>query len=104
MPNPFTAGQTVALPVTAASARVALPTGISDQLLITSATTGNEAFIAFGDVTVTSAVPSGTPAQATPVLPGSAFVLTIPPDATHVAAICAGGNTATLWFTKGQGQ
>lgn len=104
MLNPFTAALTVALPATAASSRVALPAGVSDQLLVTSATTGNEAFIAFGDVTVTAVVPSGTPAQATPVLPGAAFVLTIPPGATHVAGICAGGNTATLWFTKGQGQ
>lgn len=104
MLNPFTPGQTVALPVTAASARVALPTGVSDQVLVTSATTGNEAFIAFGDVTVVAVVPSGTPAQATPVLPGSAFVVTVPPGATHVAGICAGGGTATAWFTKGQGQ
>lgn len=99
MLNPFTPGPTVTLAVTETSARVALPAGLSGQVMITSAPNSALAFIQFGDSTVTA-----DEATSTPILPTASYIFTIGPDVTHVAGICATGDTATLYFTRGHGQ
>jgi hypothetical protein len=95
MNNPFTPGASATRAVTTSSASVALP-GQGNQVLIYSA--GSAAsFIKFGTSTVTAAV--------TDIAIPSGFnrIFTIPPGATHVAAI-TGASTATLYFTRGDGQ
>jgi hypothetical protein len=99
MLNPFTPGPTVTLAVTEDSAPVALPVGLSGQIMVTSAPNSSLAFIQFGDSTVVA-----TEAASTPVLPTAAYIFTIGPDVTHAAGITATGDTATLYFTPGQGQ
>jgi len=99
MLNPFTPGPTATLAVTEASAAVALPVGLSGQVMVTSAPNSSLAFIQFGDATV-----EADEASSTPILPTAAYTFTIGADATHVAGICATGDTATLYFTRGQGQ
>jgi len=97
MLNPFTPGPTETLAVTAATASVALPLGLSGQVMITNAPDSALAFIAFGDASVEATV------NDTPILPSAAYIFTIGPDATHIAGICAGAGTATIYATRGQG-
>lgn len=99
MTLPFTPAATVTLAVTETSASVALPAGLSDQVMVTSAPGSSLAFIQFGDGAV-----EATEASSTPILPTAAYTFTIGPDATHAAGITATGDTATLYFTRGQGQ
>ena len=96
MMNPFTPGGSATLAVTTSSARVALPTTGGMQVLIYSAGTA-ASFIKFGDSTVTAAV--------TDIAIPSGFnrIFTIPPGVTHVAGITA-ASTATVYFTRGDGQ
>ena len=98
MLNPFTPGLTVTLAVTDASDSVALPVGLSGQVMVTSAPDSSLAFIQFGDDTITA-----DEASSTPILPTASYVFTIGNE-THVAGVAATGNTATLYFTRGQGQ
>jgi hypothetical protein len=96
MMNPFTPGGSATLAATTSSGRVALDTHGGMQVLIFSAGTA-VTFIKFGDSTVTAAV--------TDIAIPSGFnrIFTIPPGATHVAGI-TGASTATVYFTRGDGQ
>lgn len=94
---PFTPAGTVTLAVTAASSRIALDVGPSGQVMITNAPDSALAFIKFGDSTVTAAVTD------TPILPSACYVFSVGPDVTHIAGICAGAGTATVYTTRGQG-
>lgn len=99
MLNPFTPGGTATLAVTAASSSVALPAGYTfGQVMITNAPDSSTAFIAFGDSSVTATTTD------TPILPSAAYTFTISPDVTHMAGICAGAGTATVYVTRGQGE
>lgn len=86
---PFTNVATATLPVTAASANVALPTlpptDRPRNLQVACAAGASVAFIKFG-------TSSGVTAAVTdyPVLPGTEKMLTLPQGMTHVAAICGG--------------
>lgn len=106
MLNPFTPGSTVAMTVTTTSTRVALPNSPASRsrTIVVKEVLGAEgAFIAFGDSTVTAALPSGsTPVQGYPVGAGSKDVLTIPPGVTHLAAIAA-ADGAQISATIGDG-
>lgn len=94
--TPMTAG-TVSRTVTNSTANVALAkTGNPQTVMIVSISTGNIAFIEFGDSTVTASASTGTP-----VLPGSIVVFTIGASVTHIAAI--GSATTTLYITCGHG-
>lgn len=95
MNNPFTPGASATRSVTTSTASVALP-GQGNQVLIFSAGSATS-FIKFGTSTVEAAV--------TDIAIPSGFnrIFTIPPGATHVAAI-TGASTATLYFTRGDGQ
>lgn len=94
---PMTPGETVTLAATTASARVALPTALISQVMVTNAPGAGLAFVSFGNDTVSAAV-----ASSTPILPGVAYVFTVPSGATHMAAI-TGTGSATLYATVGQG-
>ena len=96
MMNPFTPGVTVSRTVTGTTASVALGTGGGMQVVVSSLSTNNIAFIKFGAATVEAAVTDY------PILPGAKETLTIPPGATHVAAI--GTTSTTLYFTRGDGE
>ena len=96
MLNPFTPGGSVTLAVTSTTGRATLPTSLGNQVLIYSAGTA-PAFINFGSGTVEAAV--------TDIAIPSGFnrIFTIPPGTTHVAGITA-SSTATIYFTRGDGQ
>ena len=89
----FTPCQTVKLPVTTASARVADPPG--EQWCIQNLGTA-VAYVAFGKITVVAT------ANDFPIQPGVPYGITVPGGSTHVAAICESGTT-TLTFTGGYG-
>lgn len=94
---PFTPGTTVSLAVTSATGRVALPTQAGDQIVVNAPAANSLAFIEFGDSTVEAAVTDY------PILPGTVQTLTVPRGVTYVAAITA-TSTATLYFTRGDGE
>lgn len=56
---------------------------------------------ATGDAVAVKPV-AGTPSYGIPVPNGAIFVMAFPPD-TYFAAICSGGETATLYITPGEG-
>lgn len=89
-------GATATLAVTTASANVALNRSGANQLLVLNLGDA-EAFVDFGDSAKTAATTD------TPVPAGGWIMLSIPPDATHAAAITASG-TATLRLTPGDGE
>lgn len=63
----------------------------------------NEAYIAFGDATITTSVPvAGGAVGGMPILPNTAQTFE-GISATHVAAICAATESATLCYTPGEG-
>jgi hypothetical protein len=100
-------GGTVALAVGTATARAALPDpriGTEDRSLRILNAGDDTAFVAFGGSTVAAAVPvDGAPANGIPIPPSHApEPFRIPPDATHLAAICRSGS-ATLYITLGRG-
>lgn len=97
MMNPFTPGSTVSRSVNSGSQSVALPSPRGDQVRVMPLTGSVVVFIKFGTAAVAAAVTD------MPVLPGLGEVFTIPPGATHVAAICA-ASTSTVYFTAGDGQ
>tara|TARA_Y100000310_G_scaffold201702_1_gene201792 strand:+ start:9812 stop:10159 length:348 start_codon:yes stop_codon:yes gene_type:complete len=64
----------------------------------------NRAFIAKGTSTVVAVEPTdGTPADGMPIDPGVIEIIGFKAGETHVAAICASGETATLYYTPGVG-
>jgi hypothetical protein len=93
---PFSAGSTVSLAATTATANVALApnAGAGNSVRISSLTANSLSFIKFGTSGVTAALTD------IPILPGTITTLTIPPGTTHVAGITA-ATTATLYFTSG---
>nr|CRH05510.1 conserved protein of unknown function [Candidatus Magnetococcus massalia] len=92
----FTPGPTAALAATETTSRVALP-GAGSQVRVVNSSE-NMAFIQFGD----SAVEATT--GAIPLPAGLVEVFSNPLNTnSHVAAICASGETASLYFTTGDG-
>jgi hypothetical protein len=91
----FTPQATATLSVTATSSNAALG-GTGSQVVFQNAGP-NTAFVAFGSSTVTATT------AGFPVLNGQSLQLTRPADATHMAAICASTQTATLYATPGEG-
>lgn len=99
----FTPGISGTIAATSASASLAL-TGNGPKLYVRNAG-ASECFIAIGDSAVV-AVAGGAVTAATgsmSVGPGAFFVIEMGNFATHVAAICASGNTTTLRVTRGDG-
>lgn len=98
MMNPFTPGDSTSLDATDTTGSVALPTSGGMQVLIFAPAANDVAFIAFGGSTVVAT----TADIAVP--PGFNRIFTIPPGVTHVAAICDSTETASLFFTCGDGE
>jgi hypothetical protein len=69
--------------------------------MVTSLAANAIAYVAFGLSTGTVVIPTGTPQNGTPVLPGTQRVFTIPPGATHILTIGTVANT--LIATRGDG-
>lgn len=61
-------------------------------------------FLASGAASTLVAVApvAGTPANGTPIAAGAIMVFSFPPNA-YFAAICASGETSTLYITPGEG-
>ena len=93
------AGNTVTLSVTGTTGRVArtAPTTMGVVRVVNAGP--NVAFMEFGDVTI-----EATAAAGMPILPGSAELFAMSDIETDVAAICATGETATLYITSGIGE
>lgn len=105
MLNPFSPDYTgtVSIAATAASASVALPAAHTGQIEISNEgpdTVFVKLASASGPV---AAVPNGASAGSYPVLPGQSKNVSVR-LVSHVAAICASGKTASVWFTVGQGE
>lgn len=98
MMNPFTPGGSAVLEATSTTGNVLLPT-TGSQVLIYSPSANDAAFIAFGTA-------STVEAEVTDICipPGFSRIFTIPAGTTYIAAICASTETATLYFTRGDGQ
>lgn len=97
--NGFTPGGTVTVAATTTSAttRVALAKSVTDQTLwVQNVAGGAVAFVNFGDSSVSAAA-----ATSTPILPGSGQLITVGPDATHVAGV-TGATSATVYVTSGR--
>lgn len=99
---PFTPANSVAATVAATSAVVPLPSGSGDQVMVSSLAGNAIAYVAFGVSTLTVVIPTGTPANGIPILPGTVTVFSVPPRATHAGTIGTAGNTVI--FTSGDGQ
>lgn len=98
--SPLTAGNSIAITVTASSAASALPTLHGDQVMVSSLSGNAIAFIAFGTASTTVVIPT-TSTNGIPILPGTVQAFTVPPGTTHVAVIGTAANT--LYFTCGDG-
>jgi hypothetical protein len=102
--SPFAPGSTAGtslLAVTTTSARVAAKTSATYVKRIRIYNAGSvDAFVEFGDATVTATVPVGGTPGSMPVPAGAVEVLTC--AQSDVAAICASGTT-TLYITPGEG-
>jgi len=96
-PFAITNTSTVNISATTSSASVALPSGIPSRSLRIFNNAGAVAFIAFGGSSITAATSTSVP-----IAVGAVEVLSIPPEATYVAAILASG-TGTVYFTVGFG-
>lgn len=95
---------TVSLAATSTTGRVALSgVGTGQSQIEIQNKGGNWAFVVFGDSSVVATAPNGATAGGYPVGPGMCKVVTIGTNATNAAAICASGETATLWFSVGCG-
>lgn len=98
MLRPFNPGSTVSRAVTTASSNVALPDEAKEQIMLSTLPGDSLCFIKFGvDSSVTAALTD------TPILPGAAYIFTLNPRITYVAAITPSG-TATLYATIGRGE
>lgn len=95
---PFTPVSTAILAVTDATGSAALNRSGSNQILIYSPAANDDAFIRFGDSTVEAEVTDIA------IGPGFSRIFTIPNGATHVAGIAGATETATLYFTSGDGE
>lgn len=96
--TPFSPGGTASIGATDATGSVAFGSGSGQQIRVVSLSANALAFIKFGDSSVEAAVTD------LPIVPGEIEIFTRNPADTHVAAICAGGEAATLYFTTGAGQ
>lgn len=88
----------VALPQPADGERYSQPT----QFSIYNPDASHDAFVAFGDVTVTATAPTGATGASYPCPAGMVTTVTVGGFPAYVAAIGAG--TQTLYITPGKGR
>lgn len=94
----FNPNSTVSIAATSTTGRVAVPgaTKHRRRIQVTIAAGDDPAFLAFGDDSVNAALTD------MPVLPGTTRDFFMQEGQTHVAAICASTETATVYITEGQ--
>jgi P pilus assembly chaperone PapD len=95
---------TVSLAATSTTGSVALTARGGGNSVVVSNKGPNWVHVKFGDSNVTAALPAGATAGDTPVGPGVQMTLRRDDGNTHMAAICAAGETATVWATGGEGE
>lgn len=100
----FTPGKSVSLATTATNQRL-LVDGSGTVMRVANGG-ASVAYVALGKSTVTAVVPttSGGDLYATPVLPGEVAFFSCSVDDPYVAALCASGQTTTLFFSRGEGR
>lgn len=99
-------GNTVALDVTATTASVALPAKpeVSGRTLRIYNGGTTPAFIALGTSTIEAVIPTNAAAaNGFPIAPGAETGIQVEGQPTHLAAIMATGETATIYITQGHG-
>jgi len=98
-------GNTVAMDVTTSTSRETLtsPGSYGGVLRVTNLGP-NKAFINLGGDSVAAVIPvDGTPANAMCILSGETAYLDLAPTHSHIAAISAAAESATLYLTTGEG-
>lgn len=99
-------GNTIGMNVTATSSLEALLASAAQAgkvLRIYNAGTGI-VYVAAGASNVAAVIPvDGTPANGFPIAPGRETGMTLQGGQTHIAAICPGAETATIYITQGSG-
>jgi hypothetical protein len=99
-------GNTIGMNVTAASSSEALGATAAQAgkvIRIYNAGAGI-VFVAPGASGVAAVIPTdGTPANGFPIAPGRETGMTLQGGQTHIAAICPGAETATIYITQGFG-
>ncbi len=98
------ANGTVSLAVTATTGSVSLSKPASAmQVRVKNIDSANIAYINFGTSTVVATVPNGATPGSLPLGPGETAGFTVPEGTTHIAAICSGALTATIFASPGNG-
>jgi hypothetical protein len=99
-------GNTIGMNVTATSSSEALGATAAQAgktLRIYNAGAGI-VFVAPGGAGVEAVIPvDGTPANGFPIAPDGETGMTLQGGQTHIAAICPGAETATIYITQGSG-
>lgn len=98
-------GDTVGVAVTSATATEAMTdTGNNSSPNVMIFNSGpNTAFVNFGDSSVTATLTDADNDGDMPIPSGFMGTFDVPGLSTHIAAICASNETATLFVTRGQG-
>ena len=99
-------GNTIALDVTGTSDSITLggSTAQAGKVLRIYNAGDGIVFVAPGMSGVTAAIPvDGSPANGFPIAPGRETGMTLQGGQTHIAAICPGAETATIYITQGFG-
>lgn len=101
----FTPGPSGTIAATSTNQRIAL-SGSGANLYVYNESTDKVAYIAVGDSSVAAVAQAATTGTtgSMAIGPRAYFVMGMGILATHVAAICASGDTAILRFTRGDGE
>lgn len=101
MLNPFTpGGNTVAMAISTSSESDPLTRGGTVRIYNLGP---NKVFVAFGGSAIASAIPvEDTPANGIPIASGASHIWDVGVS-THIAAICAATESATIYMTSGTG-
>ncbi len=104
-PNPGSASKVIAVTSTSTTTPVQVKDGIKNATERMFYNAGpNDCWMAWGASNVAAVIPTlaDTAATGIAIPAGAVIVLGIPPDA-YFAAICASGQTASLYITPGEG-
>lgn len=99
-------GNTIAFDVTGTTDRVALGATAAQAGKVLRIYNAGEGivFVAPGAAAVEAVIPTdGAPATGFPIAPGRETGMTLQGGQTHIAAICPGAETATIYITQGFG-
>src|SRR5690348_6636529 len=91
---------TVQISASTASSNVNLAGSVEQLRIVNSGSA--DAFVEFGDSSVTATAPSGSTAGSMRIFAGTVELITLQPNVTHAAAITSSGST-TIGLTTGAG-